>query len=146
LPSQTGATVFTRVSRSPRSAGIVCVEGDDDAAHRRHQDGITHCTCERGAVYRDHLESVAMKMHRMRHHRVVHHLDRHALAGVDHERGYVGPVFAIQRPGIRHHGPGEDHAVRHAGRARRQGGDRFEATFKREIDRRRIFSDLLGEA
>src|SRR6267142_6269374 len=83
------------------TAGIVCVEGDGDAAHRRHQDGISHGTCEWDTIYRDHLESVTMKMHRMRHHRVVHHLDRHALAGVDHERGYVGPVFAIQRPGIR---------------------------------------------
>jgi len=40
---------------------------------------------------------------------------------------------------------GEDHPVRHVG-ARGAGGDRFEATFKREIDRRRIFCGLRGEA
>jgi hypothetical protein len=37
---------------------------------------------------------------------------------------------------------GKRHAVRDIGRARRQRGDRFEATFKREIDRRRILSGL----
>src|SRR5260370_34665878 len=75
--------------------------------------------CERGAVYRDHLESVAMKVHRMRHHRMVHHLDLHALTVGDHQWGYVGPVFAIQRPSIWRHGAGEDHAVGYVGRARR---------------------------
>jgi hypothetical protein len=97
------------------AAGVVGVEGDGDAAHRRHQDGISHGTCELGTVYRHHLEGVAVEMHRMRHHRVVHHFDRHALTLGDHQRGYVGPVFAIQRPGIRRHGAGEDHAVRHVG-------------------------------
>src|SRR3984893_1191478 len=57
------------------ATGIVGVKGDGDAAHRWHQDGIAHSTCEWGAVYRDHLESVAMKVHRVRHHRVVQHLD-----------------------------------------------------------------------
>src|SRR5258705_6084005 len=48
------------------AAGIVGVKGDGDAAHRWHQDGIAHGTCERGTVYRDHLKSVAMKVHRVR--------------------------------------------------------------------------------
>ncbi len=30
------------------AAGIVGVKGDGDAAHRRHQDGISHGTCEWG--------------------------------------------------------------------------------------------------
>jgi hypothetical protein len=50
------------------AAGIVGVKGDGDAAHRGHEDGIAHGTCEWGTVYRDHLESVTMKMHRVRHH------------------------------------------------------------------------------
>src|SRR4051794_8961315 len=53
------------------AAGIVGIKGDGDAAHRWHQDGISHCTCEWGTVYSDHLESVAMKVHGVRHHRVV---------------------------------------------------------------------------
>jgi hypothetical protein len=36
--------------------------------------------------------------------------------------------------------------MRHVGRARCQRGDRFEAMFKREIDRRRNFFGLRGEA
>ena len=79
-------------------------------------------------------------------HRVVQHLDRHALTRGDNQRVYVGPVLAIQQPGVRHHCAGEYHAVRHVGRARRQRGNRFEAKFKREIDRRGIFSGLRGEA
>src|SRR6266480_3770385 len=82
------------------TAGVVGVEGDGDAAHRWHQDGITHGTCEWSTVYCDYLESVAMEVHRMRHHRAVQHLDCHALARGDHQRGYLRPVFAIQRPGI----------------------------------------------
>jgi hypothetical protein len=128
------------------AAGIVGVQGDGDAVHWRHQDGISHCTCERGSAYRDPLESVAMKMYRVRHLRVVQQLDCHALARGDHQRGYVRLVFAVQRPSIRRHGAGEDHAVLHIGRARRQRGDRFETTFKREIDRQRIFYGLRGEA
>src|SRR6266481_4491845 len=57
------------------AAGVVGVEGDGDATHRRHKDGISHGTCELGTVYRHHLEGVAVEMHRMRHHRVVHHFD-----------------------------------------------------------------------
>src|SRR3982075_3263969 len=49
------------------AAGIVVVKGDGDAAHRGHQDCIAYGTCERGTVYRDHLKSVAMKVHRVRH-------------------------------------------------------------------------------
>src|SRR5947209_18749895 len=85
------------------AAGIVGVEGDGDAAHRWHQDGISHRTCEWGTVYRDYLESMAMKVHRVRHHRLIHHLDCHALARGDHQRGHVGPVFAVHRPGIWRH-------------------------------------------
>src|SRR5882672_9508852 len=99
------------------TAGVVGVEGDGDATHRRHQDGISHGTCELGTVYRDHLESVTMKVHRVRHHRVVQHLDCHTLARGDHQRVYVGPVFAIHRPGIRRHATGEYHSMRHVGRA-----------------------------
>jgi hypothetical protein len=50
------------------AAGIVGVEGDGDAARWGYQDGIAQGTCEWGTVYRDHLESVAMKVHRVRHH------------------------------------------------------------------------------
>src|SRR5258708_11598822 len=100
------------------AAGIVGVEGDGDAAHRWHQNGISHGTCERGTVYRDNLESVAMKVHRMRHHRMVHQLDRHALTVGDHQWGYVGPVFAIQRPSIWRHGAGHDPAVHYVARPR----------------------------
>src|SRR5579863_968510 len=57
------------------AARIVGIKGDGDAAHRWHQDSISHGTCEWSTVYRDHLESVAVKVHRMRHHRVIHHLD-----------------------------------------------------------------------
>jgi hypothetical protein len=46
--------------------GIVGVKGDGDAAHRGHEDGIAHGACERGIVYRDHLEGMAVKMHRVR--------------------------------------------------------------------------------
>ena len=53
------------------AAGIGCVKGDGDAAHRWHQDGIPYGTREWRTVYRDHLESVAMKVHRVGHHRVV---------------------------------------------------------------------------
>src|ERR1700676_2807311 len=93
-------------------AGIVGVEGDGDVAHRWHQNGLSYGTCERGAVYRDHLESVAMKVHWMRHHRVVYHLDRHALTRSDHQRRYIGPMFAIHGPGIRRHRAAEDHTGR----------------------------------
>src|SRR5258706_992593 len=85
------------------AAGIVGIKGDGDAAHRGHQDSIAYSTCERGAIYRDDLESVAMEVHRMRHHRMVHHLNRYALARGDHQCGYIGPAFAVQRPGTRHH-------------------------------------------
>jgi hypothetical protein len=36
------------------TAGIVGVEGDGNAAHRRHQDGVAHGTCELGTVYASH--------------------------------------------------------------------------------------------
>src|SRR5712672_842441 len=78
------------------AAGIVGIKGNGNTAHWWHQDGIAHGTCEWDTVYRDHLESVTMKMHRVRHHRMVQHLDCDALARGDHQRGYVRPVFAVQ--------------------------------------------------
>src|SRR3981189_2560635 len=65
------------------AAGVVAV-GRGDADHRRHQDGISHGTCELGTVYRHHLEGVERVMYLKYDHREVNHFDRHALTLGDH--------------------------------------------------------------
>src|SRR5256886_6085476 len=47
----------------------------DTAHHRRDQNCVANGSPDRPAVDRDHLEHMAVQMHRMRHHRAVDQLD-----------------------------------------------------------------------
>src|SRR5712672_2986500 len=72
------------------STRIVGVEGYPHPCAPGHDEhGITHGTLDTPAVDRDHLECMAVQMHRMRHHRSVNELKLHALPLFDHERGNV---------------------------------------------------------
>src|SRR6266404_1789351 len=50
------------------SSRVVGVERDSDTTHRHDQNGVANRALDRPAIDRDHLERMAMQMHRMRHH------------------------------------------------------------------------------
>src|SRR5215475_4248696 len=67
------------------SARVVRIKGYSDTAHtRRDQYGVAHCALHRPAIDRDHLEYMAVQMHRMRHHRIVDQLDLDTLSLAQH--------------------------------------------------------------
>ena len=68
LRHHAGDLVVEIVTVERPSPGIVGVESDPDTAHRRDQNSVADGSLDRPAVDRDHLESMAMQMHRMRHH------------------------------------------------------------------------------
>ena len=62
---------------------VIGVERNDHLAHRGDQDGVAHGAVEASAVDADNLEMMAMQVHGMRHHRVVHQFEFNALAAND---------------------------------------------------------------
>src|SRR4029077_13477385 len=66
LRHHAGGLVVEIVTVERPSPGIVGVESDPDTAHRHDQNSVADGALHRPAVDRDHLESMAMQMHRMR--------------------------------------------------------------------------------
>src|SRR5205807_10101131 len=92
-------------------ARVVSIEGDSNLAARWHEDGVTNSAMYRAPVYRDYLEDMTVKMHRMRHHRAVDQLNLDALTFVQHQRCDVRPVLPVHRPRIGLHCPAENDGV-----------------------------------
>jgi len=65
------------------ASGIVRVEGNGHASHRREENSVAQRTAERLAVNADHLECVAVQMHRVSHHRHVRQCELNALSPLD---------------------------------------------------------------
>ena len=73
------------------ATGIIRVERDRYPAHRWHQNSIANRATHFAIVDRHHLKRMAMQMYRVRHHRVVLHVDYDTLAPLDHQHVRVRP-------------------------------------------------------
>src|SRR3546814_11437862 len=68
--------------------------------HWWHKHGIAYRPRECFAVERDNLESVAVQVHGVRHHRLILESDQYALSFPDLHGIPVGPAFSVDAPGI----------------------------------------------
>ena len=97
--------------------GIVSIERDSDRALHRNKNCVTHGAAQSTPVDPDHLEMVPMKVHRMRHHRGVAHLDHHALPEPDFEWPVATPGEIVDRPDVFAHVTRECDLVDDVGRS-----------------------------
>ena len=77
-------------------AGIVGVEGDRHAVHRRDEHGVTHGACNPPPPQSHDLEVMAVQMHRVRHHGAVEEGQLDPRARGDLERCALGTPAAAK--------------------------------------------------
>ncbi len=117
------------------ATGIVRIELHGHAAAWRDKDGVSHRPGDAGPIDPGDLEMMAMQVHWMGHHRVVHKLKRDTLARLHLKLLPLLPGLLIQGPGIRRHRSAEhDHQIV-VDRPRTQGSGCDQLLLERQVDR-----------
>src|SRR5262249_19312393 len=137
LGQHTGYHMVEVVTVERPTARVIRVKGYSDTAHtRRDQHGVAHRALHRPAIDCDHLECMAVQMHRMRHHRVVDQLDLDALSLAPHQRRHPWPVLTVHGPRIGLHAARESDRVNDISGTRRQRFKCRKLRFERIVDGR----------
>lgn len=84
-------------------SGVVRVERDGDVAHRRDPHGVAHRAGKALALDCNHLEMVAVQVHRVAHHAPIVERQLDALASAEEQPLAIIQRFACEGPGICRH-------------------------------------------